>query len=93
MTTITFNDSTIEVDAQIIAAGLQLEPDALREGFRNGTITSQCEKGLSEDVGRWRLTFWSPTHRLRLTVDDRGAVLQTSTAKVTRRKGGTSTES
>ncbi len=81
---IEFENGTIQVDAEDIAADLRLTPDEVMQGLRTGAITSVCEKGLEEDMGRHRLTFYSSNRRLRLTVDDRGAILKRSSADFTR---------
>ncbi len=88
MGAISFEDGRIEVDAALVAKALQLEPEALRAALRSGAVTSQCETGMDEDAGRFRLTFFSATRRLRLTVDASGTVLQTSTADYRRKPGG-----
>ncbi|MDP3342258.1 DUF6522 family protein [Frigidibacter sp.] len=80
MGAISFEDGRIEVDAALVAKALQLDPEALRAALRSGGVTSQCETGMDEDAGRFRLTFFSATRRLRLTVDASGTILQTSTA-------------
>lgn len=85
MNAITFEDGQITVDAGVIAQGLHLTPDALRDGFRDGSVTSQCEKGIDADAGRYRLTFYAPTRRLRLTVDAAGLVLHRSSAAYSRK--------
>ena len=87
MTAITFRDGTLEVDAGIVAGALDLSPEALRSGLQRGDITTLCEKGEAEDAGRFRVTFFTPTRRLRLIVDAGGAILQTSTADFSRRPG------
>lgn len=80
MGAISFEDGRIEVDAALVARALQMEPEALRAALRSGDVTSQCETGLDEDAGRFRLTFFSATRRLRLTVDASGEVLKSSAA-------------
>ena len=75
---IRIDDSGIEIDAGIIAEGLGLDPAVLREHMREGRITSRCERGIGEDDGRWRLTFFSSTRRLRLVVDAAGRIEQRS---------------
>lgn len=80
MGAISFEDGRIEVDAALVAKALQMEPEALRAALRSGAVTSQCETGMAEDAGRFRLTFFSATRRLRLTVDAEGRVLKTSAA-------------
>ncbi len=88
MGAISFEDGRIEVDAALVAKALQMDPEELRAALRSGTVTSQCETGMDEDAGRFRLTFFSTTRRLRLTVDAGGTVLQTSTADYRRKPGG-----
>lgn len=85
MNSITFENGTIQVDPAIVAKGLRLDVDALRAALRDGSVTSLCEKGMEQDAGRFRLTFFSPARRLRLIVDEGGAVLQTSTADYARK--------
>jgi len=87
MGAISFQDGRIEVDAALVAKALKMEPEALRAALRSGAVTSQCETGMDEDAGRFRLTFFSATRRLRLTVDASGTVLQTSTADYRRKPG------
>lgn len=79
MTTITFEGDTINVDPAILAAGLRLDPETLRDMMRSDLVTSVCEKGEGEDMGRFRLTFYSPSRRFRLIVDAAGVIVQSST--------------
>ena len=85
MNAITFKEGQITVEADIVAKGLLLTPEALREGFRDGSVTSQCEKGLGTDAGRYRLTFYAPSRRMRLTVDAAGIVLHSSSTAYARK--------
>lgn len=85
MSDISFENGTILVDPAIVAKGLRLDVEALRAALQDGTVTSLCEKGIEQDAGRFRLTFFSPTCRLRLIVNEDGAVLQTSTADYARK--------
>jgi hypothetical protein len=73
-----FEDGAIQVDATIVAAGLGIEPTVVLERLREGAITSLCERGIDDDSGRYRLTFFSETRRFRLVVDERGAIVQRS---------------
>ena len=85
MTTVTIAGSTLEVDAATVAAGLRMNPLALRSAMHDGTVTSLSETGEGEDAGRFRITFFSATRRMRLTVDATGTVLQHSTADYSRK--------
>lgn len=78
MNQISFEDGEFDIDADIIAAGLGIDEAALRAGMRDGSITSLCEKGIGDDAGRFRLTFFSRSRRFRLLVDATGSILQRS---------------
>ena len=78
MAMITFEEGAIQVDATIVAKGLGMDPSLVQERMREGTITSLCERGLDEDTGRHRLTFFSRNRRFRLIVDEEGNVLSRS---------------
>lgn len=74
-----FEDGAIQVDVAVIAKGLGIELPLVQEGMRAGRITSLCERGVDEDEGRHRVTFFSGSRRFRLVVDNEGNVLQSST--------------
>ena len=71
-----FADSgDVQVEAAALAAQLRLTEAQLRDGMRDGSITSRVERGEGEDAGRMRLTVFTPACRLRLIVDETGAIL------------------
>lgn len=76
---IEIDNESFTVDAGVIAEKLGIEPEKVLDGIRNGSITSLCERGVDDDVGRFRLTFSRGNRRLRLIVDTRGVVVQIST--------------
>ena len=76
MAMIEFEEGAIQVDATIVAEGLGIEPSLVQERMREGKITSLCERGIDEDNGRYRLTFFSENRRFRLVVVERGNVVQ-----------------
>jgi Family of unknown function (DUF6522) len=76
--TIEFEKSALRVDAAIIAEGLGIEPSLVQTRMREGKITARCERGIDEDAGRYRLTFFSGSRRFRLVVDQEGNVIQRS---------------
>jgi hypothetical protein len=74
-----FENGAVEIDASIIAEGLGIALPLLKEQMRAGRITSQSERGVGDDSGRYRLTFFSEHRRFRVIVDEGGAILQRST--------------
>lgn len=79
MATIEFQDGAIQVDAELVADGLGVEPAAVPELLRQGKITSRYERGVDEDAGRRRLTFSTEHRRFRVVIDDAGKIVQRST--------------
>jgi hypothetical protein len=69
---------TMQIEASIVAQGLELEPSRVQAMMRKGEITSLCERGVNEDAGRYRLTFFHKSRRFRLIVDGTGTVIQRS---------------
>jgi hypothetical protein len=76
---IEFQDGAIQIDATIIAEGLAIDPSVVQERIREGRITSRCERGIEQDEGRYRLTFFTENRRFRLVTDTMGNVVQRST--------------
>jgi hypothetical protein len=66
------------VPAELLADALLLDAADVPQRLRAGQITSQCEEGTGEDAGRWRLSFSHGRRRLRLVVDEAGAILTRS---------------
>ncbi len=85
MDPITFTDQRIDISAEIIAKGLRMEPEALRDG----NVTCTVEKGEGDDAGRFRVTFYAPSRRLRLLFTATGEILQTSSVAYSRKPRGT----
>jgi hypothetical protein len=76
---IEFHGGDIQIDASVIGVGLNIDPSTVQELIREGKITSRCERGIEEDEGRYRLTFFSEHSRFRLIIDTMGNVVQRST--------------
>lgn len=76
--TIEVDGDGIRVDAAIIGQGLGVEPQTVPDLMRQGAITGVCERGVDEDAGRYRLTFFCKSRRFRLIVEDNGRVVQRS---------------
>jgi hypothetical protein len=79
MKTVEFENGTVEIDAFVIAEGLGIALPLLRQQMRAGKITSLSERGIDDDGGRHRLTFFSEHRRFRVVIDESGAIIQRST--------------
>ncbi len=78
MKPIEFENGAVQIDAAIVAEGLGLALSLLQQEMRAGRITSVAERGIDEDRGRHRLSFFSEHRRFRIVVDETGAILQRS---------------
>lgn len=85
MSTVVFEDGEFSVDAAEIANGLRIHPTQVLTGMRQRRITSICERGVDEDAGRYRLTFFYARRRFRLVVDEAGTIIDRA-VEVHRRK-------
>jgi Family of unknown function (DUF6522) len=73
---ICFKSGEATVDATLVAEGPRLKFDAVPGMIRDGTITCAFERGIDDDEGKFRLTFWPGRQRFRAVVDSEGRVLQ-----------------
>lgn len=73
---ISINDEGATVDVAVLADGLGVEAADMYSLIRQGKLTSKFEKGLGDDAGRCRLTFWLGAKRFRILVDAQGNVLK-----------------
>lgn len=76
---IEFQAGAIQIDSRVIGEDLNMDPSVVQELIREGKITSRCERGIEEDEGRYRLTFFSTQRRFRIVIDSTGTVIQRST--------------
>lgn len=76
MACLAFAGGEIEVEAGHIAAGLGLPVSQLKELMQEAAITSRCERGVDDDEGRYRLTFFYKSRRLRLVIDREGRLVR-----------------
>ena len=79
MAIVEFEEGTLRIDAAVIGQGLNVEPSLVQILMREGKITALCERGVDEDAGRYRLTFFYRHRRFRLVVDEEGNAVQRST--------------
>jgi uncharacterized protein DUF6522 len=74
MNSVQFEEGAVSVDATLIAEGLSIEAAQVQPLMRRGQITSLCERGVEEDAGHLRLTFFYGTRHFSLVVDANGSV-------------------
>jgi hypothetical protein len=79
MSDIHFESSCISVDARLIERSLGVEASRVQSLMREGKITSICERGVDEDAGTYRLTFFHGNCRMRLIVTESGNIIRRST--------------
>lgn len=71
-----FDGESFNVDAALIAESLGITPTLVQTLMREGRITSRCERGVDQDAGRHRLTFFHGERRLRLVVNEAGDIVE-----------------
>jgi hypothetical protein len=79
MAIVEFEEGTLRIDAAVIGQGLNVELSLVQILMREGKITALCERGVDEDAGRYRMTFFHQNRRFRLVVDEEGNAIQRST--------------
>lgn len=75
MTAVARDGGDFVIDAALLAEAFGLGEDEVRQHMREGRITSRCEEGQDEDLGRWRLTFHYGAQACRFIVDGEGHIL------------------
>ena len=65
----------IEIDGALVAQALGLDVARFRQLLEDRKITVLCERGLEEDAGQYRVTFYHEGSRVRLVVDEAGRIL------------------
>jgi len=78
MAIVEFEEGTLRIDAAVIGQGLNVEPSLVQALMREGKITALSERGVDEDAGRYRMTFFHENRRFRLVVDKEGNAIQRS---------------
>lgn len=66
----------IEVDGALVARGLGLPLGRFRELMEDRKVTVLCERGVGEDAGTYRASFYYEGRRVRLLVDGDGNLLR-----------------
>lgn len=68
----------IEVEASVIGRGLGIDPAQIQAQLQEGKISTLCERGIGEDEGRYRVTFYCGKRRFRILMDESGNILEES---------------
>lgn len=76
--TVEFVDGAFTVDSTVIAEGFSLAPRIVQRRLREGKLTSRCERGVDQDAGRYRLTFFYNRRSFHLVVDEAGRIIERS---------------
>jgi Family of unknown function (DUF6522) len=79
MAIVEFEEGALRIDGTVIGQGLNVEPSLVQVRMREGKITVLCERGVDEDAGRYRISFFHENRRFRLVVDEEGNAIQRST--------------
>lgn len=75
---IEFEGGAIQVDVAMVAKDLRIEPSFVHESMRDGKITTLRARGIDEDEGHQRSTFFSEDRRFRPVIDEGGNLGQSS---------------
>lgn len=73
---IDFDGKAFSVDAALIANSFGIGPEHVQPLMREGKITSLCERGIDEDAGRYRLTFFHERRNLSFIIDEAGEIIE-----------------
>lgn len=63
---------SVEIDGALVARGLGMAPDEFQWLMEHHKITVLCERGIGEDAGLYRASFYHEGKRTRLVVDGDG---------------------
>jgi hypothetical protein len=85
-------DGHVALEATLIAADFGLDAPGVLEAMRTGRLTCVWERGVDNDAGRFRVTFFHGNRQLRLIVDATGQILERSLAQSHSLRLGPTTE-
>jgi Family of unknown function (DUF6522) len=78
MSEIQIDDYAIVVDAEVTGKALGIDKNLVQPLLRQGKITTLSERGIDDDAGTHRLTFFYDRRRARLIVNEHGHILRRS---------------
>lgn len=64
--------NAVEIDGGLVARGLGLALADFQQLMENKRITVLCERGIGEDAGLYRASFYHEGKRMRLVIDSAG---------------------
>lgn len=73
------SDGVIVIDAEELAPLLKIAATDLPDLMRTKAVTSICERGVGDDEGHYRLSFFYRNRRVRLGVAPSGQVTRRMT--------------
>jgi hypothetical protein len=65
----------VAIEGGVVAQALGLAADVFRRLIGDHHIVVRCERGVGDDEGLYRATFYHGSHRARLVVDAEGQIL------------------
>ncbi len=68
--------AAVEVDGVQVAAGLGLDVDLFRQLMEDRKVAVLCERGIGEDAGLLRATFYFGGRRFRAVIDRHGRIIE-----------------
>jgi len=68
--------ASVVIDGALVARKLGLEAEAFRQLMEARKVSVLCERGIGEDTGLYRATFYFQDRRFRAVVDSRGRIVQ-----------------
>jgi hypothetical protein len=76
---IELSEGTFVVDAELLGELLDIPASGVPILMRERTITSVCERGIDDNTGEFRLSFFYRNRRARLSMDPAGRIIRRST--------------
>lgn len=73
-------DGEFVVDAELVSELLAVAEEQVPMLMRDGAITCVCERGIADDAGAFRLSFFYRNRRACVSIDGSGRILQRSIA-------------
>jgi hypothetical protein len=75
---IEFSEGTFVVDAGLLGELLGVPASRAPILMREGAITSVCERGVDDNEGEFRFSFFYRNRRARLSIDPTGCIIRRS---------------